>query len=205
MSYDIQVCRRCYTTKFRITRATSWGRLQGLIDLIKTRTTSSAVSTTDGWLKLNFASCVFEEHQDKYLICEDTSSTLYDVPRIRTKFYEVVRTYYAISHLSVIDAINIKISSTQHHHEEARSGSYHHSNITKISTTTHQPAMKVAFLALACVLTTTTPPREQGRMMPNTISPSEQKSSFFSDDRPSRTPSTRRPLSAWWAHVDVFI
>ena len=44
-------------SRFRVTWATSWGRLQGLVDFIKNRKTS-AVSTTDGWLKLNFASCV---------------------------------------------------------------------------------------------------------------------------------------------------
>ena len=46
--------------KFRVTRATAWGQLQGFIDFIKNWKTS-AVSTTDGWLKLNFASCVMRQ------------------------------------------------------------------------------------------------------------------------------------------------
>ena len=46
--------------KFRVTWATLWGRLQGLVDVIKIWKTS-AVSTTDGWLKLNFASCVIRQ------------------------------------------------------------------------------------------------------------------------------------------------
>ena len=46
--------------KFRVTWATSWGRLQQLVDFIQNWKTS-AVSTTDGWLKLNFASCVISQ------------------------------------------------------------------------------------------------------------------------------------------------
>ena len=46
--------------KCRATWATSWGRLQGLVDFIKKRKTST-VNTTDGWLKLNLESCVIRQ------------------------------------------------------------------------------------------------------------------------------------------------
>ena len=45
---------------FRVTWATSWGRLQGHVDFIENWKTL-AVSTTDGLLKLNFASCVIRQ------------------------------------------------------------------------------------------------------------------------------------------------
>ena len=46
--------------KLRVTWATSWGRLQELVGFIKNWKTS-ALSTTDGWLTLNFASCVIRQ------------------------------------------------------------------------------------------------------------------------------------------------
>ena len=46
--------------KFRVTWATSRGRPQGLVDFIQNWKTW-AVSTTDGWLKLNFASWVIRQ------------------------------------------------------------------------------------------------------------------------------------------------
>ena len=45
---------------FRVTWATSWGRLQGHVDFIENWKTL-AVSTTDGLLKLQFASCVIRQ------------------------------------------------------------------------------------------------------------------------------------------------